>query len=151
MCMTRPCPAPGAARTSTSTLSCPAATKEFITTVGPKLFSSTSQYRHVDLPNSRGKTPDFESFANWKDGFLKFAFLHEIHEINYHCTNILKYKHFLHIKSYFKINENVLVSGQGKNHKDAASVRSTHPIPAACGIYYFEVKIISKGRDGLVL
>uniref|UniRef100_A0A8C0ZBJ0 RAN binding protein 10 n=6 Tax=Passeriformes TaxID=9126 RepID=A0A8C0ZBJ0_CYACU len=36
----------------------------------------------------------------------------------------------------------------GKNHKDAASVRATHPIPAACGIYYFEVKIVSKGRDG---
>lgn len=39
-------------------------------------------------------------------------------------------------------------SGHGKNHKDAASVRATHPIPAACGIYYFEVKIVSKGRDG---
>lgn len=38
--------------------------------------------------------------------------------------------------------------GHGKNHKDAASVRATHPIPAACGIYYFEVKIVSKGRDG---
>lgn len=40
--------------------------------------------------------------------------------------------------------------GHGKNHKDAASVRATHPIPAACGIYYFEVKIVSKGRDGYV-
>lgn len=38
--------------------------------------------------------------------------------------------------------------GHGKSHKDAASVRATHPIPSACGIYYFEVKIISKGRDG---
>ncbi|ELR49980.1 Ran-binding protein 9, partial [Bos mutus] len=36
----------------------------------------------------------------------------------------------------------------GKTPKDAASVRATHPIPAACGIYYFEVKIVSKGRDG---
>lgn len=41
-----------------------------------------------------------------------------------------------------------LALGHGKNHKDAASVRATHPIPAACGIYYFEVKIVSKGRDG---
>jgi len=39
-------------------------------------------------------------------------------------------------------------SGHGKTHKDAASVRATHPIPAACGLYYFEVKIVSKGRDG---
>ncbi|EFN82212.1 Ran-binding protein 9, partial [Harpegnathos saltator] len=30
----------------------------------------------------------------------------------------------------------------------AASVRTTHSIPAACGLYYFEVKIVSKGRDG---
>ncbi|XP_012233599.1 ran-binding protein 9 isoform X2 [Linepithema humile] len=36
----------------------------------------------------------------------------------------------------------------GKTHKDAASVRATHSIPASCGLYYFEVKIVSKGRDG---
>lgn len=38
--------------------------------------------------------------------------------------------------------------GSGKSHNDAASVRTACPIPAACGLYYFEVKIISKGRDG---
>ena len=27
-------------------------------------------------------------------------------------------------------------------------MRATQPIPASCGLYYFEVKIISKGRDG---
>lgn len=27
-------------------------------------------------------------------------------------------------------------------------MRTAHPIPATCGLYYFEVKIISKGRDG---
>lgn len=42
----------------------------------------------------------------------------------------------------------VIHSGYGKTHKDAASVRTTHSIPAACGLYYFEVKIVSKGRDG---
>lgn len=42
----------------------------------------------------------------------------------------------------------ILCKGVGKSHNDAASVRTTHPIPAACGLYYFEVKIISKGRDG---
>ncbi|MEE6464919.1 hypothetical protein FKM82_006404 [Ascaphus truei] len=45
-------------------------------------------------------------------------------------------------------NLRVHYKGHGKTPKDAASVRATHPIPAACGIYYFEVKIISKGRDG---
>lgn len=43
-----------------------------------------------------------------------------------------------------------IFTGHGKNHKDAASVRATHPIPAACGLYYYEVKIVSKGRDGWV-
>ncbi|KRY53510.1 Ran-binding protein 10 [Trichinella britovi] len=41
-------------------------------------------------------------------------------------------------------------SGAGKTHKDAAAVRSNCPIPAACGLYYFEVKIINKGRDGYI-
>ncbi|CAH1779809.1 unnamed protein product [Owenia fusiformis] len=45
-------------------------------------------------------------------------------------------------------NLRVHYKGVGKTHKDAASVRATHPIPASCGVYYFEVKIISKGRDG---
>ena len=27
-------------------------------------------------------------------------------------------------------------------------MRATHAIPASCGIYYFEVTIVSKGRDG---
>ncbi|XP_077579698.1 ran-binding protein 9 isoform X1 [Stigmatopora nigra] len=53
--------------------------------------------------------------------------------------------------SYIGLSQNNLrvhYKGHGKSPKDAASVRATHPIPAACGVYYFEVKIISKGRDG---
>ncbi|XP_019873776.2 ran-binding protein 9 isoform X2 [Aethina tumida] len=45
-------------------------------------------------------------------------------------------------------NLRVHYKGHGKTHRDAASVQATHPIPAACGLYYFEVKIVSKGRDG---
>ncbi|XP_001659381.2 ran-binding protein 9 [Aedes aegypti] len=45
-------------------------------------------------------------------------------------------------------NLRVHYKGVGKSHTDAASVRTQFPIPAACGLYYFEVKIISKGRDG---
>lgn len=56
-------------------------------------------------------------------------------------TFLLNY-YYLYL--YFFFN----VIGHGKTHKDAASVRATHPIPAACGLYYFEVKIVSKGRDG---
>lgn len=45
-------------------------------------------------------------------------------------------------------NLRVHYKGVGKSHNDAASVRTNCPIPASCGLYYFEVKIISKGRDG---
>ncbi|KAH9409776.1 Ran-binding protein 10 [Tyrophagus putrescentiae] len=38
--------------------------------------------------------------------------------------------------------------GVGKTHKDAAAVRATHPIPSSCLLYYYEVRIVSKGRDG---
>ena len=61
----------------------------------------------------------------------------------------------LYFKEFMIVTVDSLVStrwcspGVGKTLKDAASVRATHKIPAACGIYYFEVKIISKGRDGL--
>ena len=43
-------------------------------------------------------------------------------------------------------NLRVQYKGHGKTHKDASSVRAAYPIPTACGIYYFEVKIISKGQ-----
>ncbi|KAJ7151584.1 SPRY-domain-containing protein [Mycena filopes] len=32
--------------------------------------------------------------------------------------------------------------------KDAAAARTTHPVPPACGIYYYEVEIVSKGNKG---
>ncbi|KAL6447074.1 hypothetical protein ACFW04_001433 [Cataglyphis niger] len=53
--------------------------------------------------------------------------------------------------NYIGLSQNNLrvhYKGYGKTHKDAASVRTTHAIPPACGLYYFEVKIVSKGRDG---
>lgn len=53
--------------------------------------------------------------------------------------------------NYISLSENNLkvhYKGVGKGHKDAAAVRATHPIPASCLLYYFEIKIISKGRDG---
>lgn len=53
--------------------------------------------------------------------------------------------------NYISLSENNLkvhYKGVGKGHKDAAAVRATHSIPASCLLYYYEIKIISKGRDG---
>ncbi|CAE6463310.1 unnamed protein product [Rhizoctonia solani] len=32
--------------------------------------------------------------------------------------------------------------------KEAAAIRANHPMPPACGVYYFEVQIIEKGTQG---
>ncbi|KAH7726699.1 RAN binding protein 9 [Aphelenchoides avenae] len=41
--------------------------------------------------------------------------------------------------------------GKGKEQKDAAAVRSDRPIPRACGLYYFEITVVTKphGRPGI--
>lgn len=35
-----------------------------------------------------------------------------------------------------------------KSDQEAASVRADHPMPPQCGIYYFEIKILSKPKEG---
>lgn len=70
----------------------------------------------------------------------------EIKDSNYPTKWSTKEK-WTHI-SLSQDNLKASYNGPGKSHKDAASVRSNHSIPQNCGIYYFEIKIISKGRDG---
>lgn len=41
--------------------------------------------------------------------------------------------------------------GSGKNgDRDAAAVRANRPMPSSCGIYYFEIEIVSKGQSGYI-
>jgi len=35
-----------------------------------------------------------------------------------------------------------------RGDKDAAAVRTTHPVPPTCGIYYYEVDILRRGNKG---
>jgi hypothetical protein len=42
----------------------------------------------------------------------------------------------------------VRFSGSSKTHDEAASIRTDHPMPRQCGIYYFEVTVVSKGKEG---
>ena len=39
-------------------------------------------------------------------------------------------------------------SKSGSSHDEAAAVRANHAMPRQCGIYYFEVTVMSKGKDG---
>jgi hypothetical protein len=40
--------------------------------------------------------------------------------------------------------------GEGKNDSEAAAVRTDYEIPSQIGIFYFEVKIKSRGKDGFI-
>jgi len=50
------------------------------------------------------------------------------------------------------LNDGLEVRFQGvsKGSDDAAAVRSDCPMPKACGIYYFEVTVMSRGKEGLI-
>lgn len=37
-----------------------------------------------------------------------------------------------------------------KHDHEAAALRADHPMPTQCGIYYFEIKIESKPKEGYV-
>ena len=40
--------------------------------------------------------------------------------------------------------------GPGRSDSDAASIRSTLPVPPQVGIYYFEVQVNNRGKDGYI-
>ena len=42
------------------------------------------------------------------------------------------------------------VGPSSAGEKEAAAARANYPIPPACGIYYYEVSIESKGAKGYV-
>ncbi|KAI9706045.1 MAG: hypothetical protein M1836_005451 [Candelina mexicana] len=45
----------------------------------------------------------------------------------------------------------VRFTGPSKPHEhEAAAVRANHPMAPECGIYYYEVTVISKGKEGLI-
>ena len=44
----------------------------------------------------------------------------------------------------------VIYRGPGKTDQDAASIRANVPIPPEMGIFYYEVKIVNKGKEGFI-
>ncbi|KAL1302833.1 hypothetical protein AAFC00_003166 [Neodothiora populina] len=44
----------------------------------------------------------------------------------------------------------VRFAGQTKTSDEAAAIRSDHPIPKEVGLFYFEVTILSRGKEGLI-
>ncbi|KAK8245952.1 ran-binding protein [Phyllosticta capitalensis] len=44
----------------------------------------------------------------------------------------------------------VKCSAQSKTHDEALSVRADYPIPRQSGIYYYEVTVVGKGKEGLI-
>lgn len=44
----------------------------------------------------------------------------------------------------------VRYKGPGSDDRDAAAIRTDHPVPASCPLYYFEIEIVNRGRDGFI-
>lgn len=44
----------------------------------------------------------------------------------------------------------VKYAGVGRTPDDAAAVRSDNPMPRECGLYYYEVTVLSRGKEGLI-
>ena len=42
------------------------------------------------------------------------------------------------------------VGGNKLSEHEAAAARTDHPMPPECGIYYYEVTIVQKGKDGMI-
>jgi hypothetical protein len=36
------------------------------------------------------------------------------------------------------------------HEKDAAAARTNHPIPPACGVYYYEIEVLQRGVKGFI-
>lgn len=45
----------------------------------------------------------------------------------------------------------IILGPSNNSDKDAAAARANHPIPPACGIYYFEVEILGKEQKASVI
>ncbi|KYR00730.1 hypothetical protein DLAC_02771 [Tieghemostelium lacteum] len=70
-------------------------------------------------------------------------------------------KHKIDLPGYWNIKDKSLlldVTGNGyrvsyktgKTENEAALIRANCPIPISCGIFYFEITVISKGKDGYI-
>lgn len=57
---------------------------------------------------------------------------------------------FFFIFIFFRGKYLMKTIGPGKKELDAATIRTNFPIRPQCGIYYFEIKVISKGEDGFI-
>ena len=44
----------------------------------------------------------------------------------------------------------VRYKGPGSDDRDAAAIRADQPVPTSCPLYYFEIEIVNKGRDGFI-
>jgi hypothetical protein len=50
----------------------------------------------------------------------------------------------------YVINHAFVLAGLGRDETDASSVRSAFSAKSQCGVFYYEIEIVSKGRDGYI-
>ena len=62
-------------------------------------------------------------------------------------VRLVKVAEFLEFCLLLNVN---FTPGPRKSDKDAAKVRADHPVPFDVSLYYYEVQVSNKGRDGFV-
>jgi hypothetical protein len=99
--------------------------------------SSSSVNLHKMVPSHRGMTHDIierapplveESVASWP---TRWSELDKFTQVDVQGDGL-----------------EVRFSGPAKQNDESASVRADFPMPRQCGIYYFEVTVVSKGKEG---
>ncbi|KAI8086032.1 concanavalin A-like lectin/glucanase domain-containing protein [Halteromyces radiatus] len=108
----------------------------------PKYLKQTSyanlvyeQYEHSNQP--KGRSSASSSTAEWDDLELRLPTAWNWKD---KAKHVEVDSHGLQLK----------YAGPGKTEAHAGSIRSNFPMPPQCGIFYFEMQVISKGDDGYI-
>ncbi|KAI9018044.1 concanavalin A-like lectin/glucanase domain-containing protein [Phycomyces nitens] len=103
------------------------------------------QYEHQKIRRDRTKTTGITSTFRFKES--NGNPIDEMSLLLPSSWNSLDKSYHIQIR---KNSLGLFYTGPGKYDSDAASVRSNYPVPPQCGIYYYEVKILSKGENGYI-
>ncbi|KAI8095188.1 hypothetical protein BDF21DRAFT_447511 [Thamnidium elegans] len=98
-------------------------------------------YERLSISSTRKKTPSAKEYS-----VLSALVNQTIQDLRLPTAWDVRARHELIEAS--PDNMQLTYTGDGKDDSDVASVRANHAIRKQCGIYYFEIKVISKGTDG---
>uniref|UniRef100_A0A914CN74 B30.2/SPRY domain-containing protein n=1 Tax=Acrobeloides nanus TaxID=290746 RepID=A0A914CN74_9BILA len=115
--------------------------------------STSYSYSGAGLVESRTKVSSASTVVEKKTEVFIESFYKLYRHIDFkkesfpHCWNILDACPLLSLSEQ---NLRVRYNGQGIDDDDAAMIRAIRPIPKSSGVYYFEIRVASRGADGAI-